>query len=78
MIKNSKEHLKNSNENYFEHLSMAIQISFQLFLAAFMLLIHAIIPSIFSTSASSKIRKLNTLIINRNNKYIIINNLLSH
>ena len=58
MLKKSKSHLVNANENYFQHMVIALKISFQLLLAAYMAFIHAFLPSIFTTSASNKIKKL--------------------
>ena len=65
MIRKSQEHLKKSNENYFEHMIVALKISFQLFTGAMMAFLHALLPSLFTTSASSIIRKLYSFIENR-------------
>ena len=58
MIKNSKKHLKDANENYLQHMLAALKISFQLFVASLQALFHSIIPSFFTKSASTKIKKL--------------------
>ena len=58
MIKNSKKHLKDANENYFQHMLAALKISFQLFVASLKALLHSIIPSFFTKSASTKIKEL--------------------
>ena len=58
MIKNSKKHLKDANENYLQHMSAALKISFQLFVASLKALFHSIIPSLFTKSASTKIKEL--------------------
>lgn len=68
MIKKSKEHLNTANESYFEHMVFALKISFELFCAAIMSFIHAFLPSVFTISASNKIKKLYSFIENRNKK----------
>ena len=50
-------HLKNMKENYFSHLLEALFIVFSLLKAAGACLIHAFIPFVFKTTASSIIRK---------------------
>ena len=65
MIKKSNEHLKKANETYIQHMGFALMISFQLLIAAIMAFIHALIPFIFTTGASDKIRKLYSFIENR-------------
>ena len=66
MIKKSQEHLNKTKENYFEHMTMALKISFQLLAGSLMAFIHALLPSLFTTSASNKIRKLYSVIESRN------------
>ena len=58
MIKKSKEHLNSVNENYFEHMSIALSVGFKMLLGGFMALIHGIIPGVFQTDASNKIKEL--------------------
>ena len=58
IINKSKEHYKGANETYFEHMKVALKISFELFFASFMACIHAIVPAVFQKGASSKIIKL--------------------
>jgi hypothetical protein len=65
MIKKSKEHLNAANENYFKHMIVALKISYELFLASFMAFIHALLPALFTTKASSKIKNLYIMIENR-------------
>ena len=65
MIKKSQKHLEQTNERYFEHMIVALKISFQLFTGAMMAFLHALLPSLFTTSASSRIRKLYSFIENR-------------
>ena len=68
MMDKSREHLNDANETYFEHMSKALKISLQLFIGSLMAFIHALLPSVFTTSASRKIKKLHSLIENRDNK----------
>lgn len=66
MIKKSKEHLSEANENYFQHMGISLKISFELLIGATMAFMHAFLPSIFTTSASKKIRHLYSFVENRN------------
>ena len=54
----SKKHCENANENYLQHMLVAIKISSGLFLGALMGFIHSLIPAFFEKGASSKIIKL--------------------
>ena len=58
MIKKSKNHLNSVNENYFEHMSIASNVGVKMLLGGFMALIHGIIPGVFQTDASNKIKEL--------------------
>ena len=58
MIKKSKDHLNSVNENYFEHMGIAFNVGLKMFLGGFMALIHGIIPGVFQTDASNKIKDL--------------------
>ena len=58
MIKKSKDHLSSVNENYFEHMRVALKVSFKMFYGSLLALIHGLIPGVFQTSASSKIKEL--------------------
>ena len=69
MIKKSKKHLENTDENYFEHMGIALKISSQLLISGYMAFIHALIPALFTTSASNKIKKLYSFIQSRNKNY---------
>ena len=66
MIKKSQQHLEKVNEHYFEHMTVALRISFQLLIGAVMAFMHGLIPSLFTTSASNIIKKLYFFIENRN------------
>jgi hypothetical protein len=58
MIKKSKQHLKSANENYFEHMLVAFKVSYNMFCGSLLALIHGLIPGLFQTSASNKIKEL--------------------
>ena len=57
MIKDSKKHLKDAEENYLQHMSAALKISSQLLIASLQAFFHSIIPALFTKSASSKIKE---------------------
>jgi len=65
MIKDSKKHLKDVEENYLQHMVVALKISSGLLIASLQAFFHSIIPAIFSKSASSKIKELYFFIENR-------------
>ena len=65
MIKNSKKHLRDAEENYFQHMGAALKISSQLFVASLQAFFHSIIPALFTKSASSKIKELHLFIESR-------------
>ena len=58
MIKKSKDHLNSVNESYFEHLRIAANVGFKMLSGGLMALIHGIVPGIFQTDASNKIKEL--------------------
>ena len=68
MINESKEHLKEAKETYFEHMKNAFKISFGMIGGGFKGLVHALVPGVFTTSASDKIKKLHTYLEDRDNK----------
>ena len=68
MIKNTKKHLRDAEESYFQHMGAALKISAQLFIASFQALFHSIIPALFTTSASRKIKELYICIEERKKK----------
>ena len=58
MIKESKQHLYSVNESYLKHMKVAVKVGLNMILGGLMALIHGLIPSIFQTKASNKIREL--------------------
>jgi len=65
MIKDSKKHLKDVEENYLQHMGAALKISSGLLIVSLQAFFHSIIPAIFSKNASSKIKELYFFIENR-------------
>ena len=68
MINESKEHLKEAKETYFEHMKNAFKVSFGMIEGGLKGAIHALIPGLFITAASDKIKKLHIFIEDRDNK----------
>ena len=68
MIKNSKKHLRDAEENYLQHMGAALKISSELFMASLQALFHSIIPALFTSSASRKIKELYIYIEERKKK----------
>ena len=68
MIKNSRKHLRDAEESYFQHMGAALKISYQLLVASLQALFHSIIPGLFTTSASRKIKELYFYIEERKKK----------
>jgi len=62
MIKNSKEHLDLTKETYFQHFKFATFIGISMIYGGLQALIHAIYPGILTKSASTKIKKLYSLL----------------
>ena len=58
MIKKSKQHLYSVNESYFKHMKVTVKVGLNMILGGLMALIHGLIPSIFQTNASNKIKEL--------------------
>lgn len=50
------QHLKDRNVSYFAHMFCAIKYAIKLYFASQVLLIHAIVPSLFETTASDIIK----------------------
>ena len=62
MIKDSKEHLNEINETYFQHMAIAFKISINLFLTSVICLIHGFIPGLFKKTASNMIVKMHKIV----------------
>ena len=68
MINKSSEHLKEAKETYFEHMKNAFKISFEMIGGGLKGIVHALVPGLFITAASDRIRKLYKFIEDRSNK----------
>ena len=64
MIKNSKEHLNLTNETYFQHFKFATCIGITMIYGGIQAVIHAIYPGTLTKAASTKIKKLYSLVSN--------------
>ena len=62
------EHPKTVNETYLQHMWCAIKFSCKLECLAFAVIIHAIFPFLFVTTASDGVKKLNDCMKKRRNK----------
>ena len=61
------KHPKSFNETYIKHMLNALKFCIKLQLLSFVLIIHAIFPFSFQTTASEGIKKLNKHMIRQNN-----------
>jgi len=66
IISKSKKHCEESNESYFQHLNIAIKISFNLLKASLMAFVHSLIPALFEKGTSKKIISLNNYLKEKN------------
>jgi len=62
MIKNSKEHLNLTNETYIQHFKFATCVGLTMIYGGIQAIIHAIYPGILIRAASTKIKKLYSLV----------------
>ena len=65
MIKDSKKHLNEVNETYFQHMRIAFKIGFTMLVTGVFCLIHGLIPGLFKKTGSNQIAKM-YLIVSRN------------
>ena len=65
MIKDSKEHLDLTNETYVQHFKFAICVGVSMIYGGMQAIIHAIYPGILTKAASTKIKKLYSLVSGR-------------
>ena len=64
MIKDSKEHLNLTNETYIQHFKFATCVGTSMIYGGIQAIIHAILPGILTRAASTKIKKLYSLVSN--------------
>jgi len=65
MIKDSKEHLDLTSETYVQHFKFATCVGISMIYGGIQALIHALYPGILTKAASTKIKKLYSLISGR-------------
>ena len=62
MIKNCKEHLDLTNETYLEHFKFATCVGLTMVYGGIQAIIHAVYPGTLTKAASTKIKKLYSLV----------------
>jgi len=62
MIKDSKEHLDLTKETYIQHFKFATCVGISMVYGGIQAIIHAIYPGILTKAASTKIKKLYSLL----------------
>ena len=62
MIKNFKEHLDLTNETYIQHFKFATCVGLTMVYGGIQAIIHAIYPGTLTKAASTKIKKLYSLV----------------
>jgi len=68
LIDESKKHLEEAKETYLEHMGNAFKISFEMIGDGLKGAVHALVPGLFTTAASDRIRKLYQFIQDRDRK----------
>ena len=58
-------HLSQTGENYFEHLMFAFPTAMWIAIVSLALIIHSILPFIFTATASKNIKKINEIMQRR-------------
>jgi hypothetical protein len=61
MIGKIKKHLEGVNETYFHHQRFAFKYGFGCIQAGLMAMVHGLIPALFETAASDKVKALAAL-----------------
>ncbi len=63
------EHPRSVDEGYLEHMGMAFSFAWRLIACGFACAIHAIVPALFTKTASSRVSELyDCMCLNRNRK----------
>jgi hypothetical protein len=65
MLTESRDHLEGVGETYGEHMHFALGVSRLLLVAGFCCAVHAMVPALFPTSASRRIRLLHAILDDR-------------
>ncbi len=56
LYRKSREHLKDAGERYGEHMLFALRIAFRLQIAALAVVLHALVPAVFTKTGSGTIK----------------------
>lgn len=64
-LRDFQDHPASVNETYFGHMRFALGFAGALFVAGGAALVHALIPPLFETTASSRVRALHARIVAR-------------
>ena len=67
MINDSKEHIDLTNETYIQHFKFATCVGISMIYGGIQAIIHAIYPGILTKAASTKIKKLYSLVSGKSN-----------
>ena len=59
------DHPDSVNETFWQHFRFAMGFSFWLFCAAMAALVHALVPVLFETTASTILKRLHTRVVTR-------------
>ena len=62
MIKGTKEHLNLTNETYIQHFKFATGVGISMIYGGIQAILHAIYPGTLTKAASTKIKKLYSLV----------------
>jgi hypothetical protein len=65
MLKASRAHLAECNEGYFAHLKAAMSITATLIGAAMACAVHALVPGLFTRTASNRVEQVRSSILAR-------------
>ncbi|SMF61709.1 DUF6356 family protein [Allosphingosinicella indica] len=65
LIPDSRDHLDEVGEDYFEHMGFALAVGRHMALAGIACMIHALVPALFPRTASTAIRDLHAVIEHR-------------
>lgn len=66
-------HLTRVKQHYWQHFFDAISYSFMAFKASGFFFVHAVFPDLFEFNGSREIANLNTILVNKKNKFLANN-----
>jgi hypothetical protein len=62
MIKDSKEHLDEVDETYFQHMTLAFKVALRMIVTGIICFIHGLIPGLFKKTGSNQIAKMHEMV----------------